>query len=101
MAHKLMDQVVRAKASTDADNKRKWEDNQEGNHCQQQNKRHEVVRVYAGGTSNKTRYAGTLSLCDKCNLYHYNVLVHVTSQCGHTRKYCPNLEDHNEAGEAY
>ncbi|GJX94995.1 reverse transcriptase domain-containing protein [Tanacetum coccineum] len=50
MAHKLMDQVVRAKAAKDADNKRKWEDDQEGNHCQQQNKRHEVVRVYAAGT---------------------------------------------------
>ncbi|GJT72514.1 putative reverse transcriptase domain-containing protein [Tanacetum coccineum] len=126
MAHKLMDQVVRAKASTDADNKRKWEDNQEGNHCQQQNKRHEVVRVYAGGTSNKTRYAGTLPLCDKCNLSHYHSpcpaqcgncrkIGHQARDCwtptsmtcyecgekGHTRKYCPNLEDHNEADEAY
>ncbi|GKD82438.1 hypothetical protein Tco_1349277 [Tanacetum coccineum] len=64
MAYKLMDQDVRAKATKDADNKIKREDEQEGNHCQQKNKRHEVVRVYAIRTGNKTGYAGTLLLCN-------------------------------------
>nr|GFD12995.1 hypothetical protein [Tanacetum cinerariifolium] len=50
-AHDLMDQVIRAKVAKDANNKRKWEDDHGGNSCQQQNKRHEVVRVYAAGSS--------------------------------------------------
>ncbi|GJV59128.1 hypothetical protein Tco_1465228 [Tanacetum coccineum] len=33
MAHDLMDQVVRAKVEKDANNKRKWEDDQGGNSC--------------------------------------------------------------------
>ncbi|GJX84355.1 hypothetical protein Tco_0335129 [Tanacetum coccineum] len=43
----------------------------EGNHRQQQNKRQEVGSVYITGTGNKTCYAGTLPLCDKCKLYHH------------------------------
>ncbi|GJY42717.1 hypothetical protein Tco_0430930 [Tanacetum coccineum] len=39
MAYDLLDQVVRAKVTKDADNKRKWEDEQGGNPYQQQNKR--------------------------------------------------------------
>ncbi|GJR03777.1 reverse transcriptase domain-containing protein [Tanacetum coccineum] len=65
LANILMDQRIRVIATKDADNKRKWEDEQEGNHRQQQNKRQEVVRVYIAGTGNKTGYAGTLTLCDK------------------------------------
>ncbi|GJU53707.1 hypothetical protein Tco_1227421 [Tanacetum coccineum] len=38
MAYNLMDQVVRAKAAKNVDNKRKWDDNQRGN-SGQQNKR--------------------------------------------------------------
>ncbi|GJV91908.1 reverse transcriptase domain-containing protein, partial [Tanacetum coccineum] len=122
LAHDLMDQVGRAKAAKDADNKRKWEDDQEGNHCQHQNKRHEVVKVYVTGTCNKTGYAGTLQLYDKCNLHHNQgpcpaqcgncwKVGHYARDCwtptsvtcyecgdkGHTRKYWPNLEDQNEA----
>ncbi|GJX06955.1 hypothetical protein Tco_0194887 [Tanacetum coccineum] len=59
MAHDLMDQVIRAKVANDADNKRKWEDDQGGNSCQQQNKGREVVKVYAVGSSDKKVYAGT------------------------------------------
>ncbi|GKB29336.1 reverse transcriptase domain-containing protein, partial [Tanacetum coccineum] len=65
LANILMDQKIRVIATKDADNKRKWEDEQEGNHHQQQNKRQEVVRVYIAGTGNKTGYARTLTLCDK------------------------------------
>nr|GEV29761.1 hypothetical protein [Tanacetum cinerariifolium] len=48
-------------------------DEQEGNHHQQQNKRQEMGRVYVVGTGNKTRYAGTLPLCDKCMLHHHGL----------------------------
>ncbi|GKD68296.1 putative reverse transcriptase domain-containing protein [Tanacetum coccineum] len=50
----------------------KWEDEQEENHRQQQNKRQEVGRVYVAGTGNKTGYAETLPLCDKCKLHHHD-----------------------------
>nr|GEU51909.1 hypothetical protein [Tanacetum cinerariifolium] len=64
MAHDLMDQVVRAKAAKDADNKIKWEDDQEGNHCQRQTRdmklleytrlelvtKHDMVELYHSAT---------------------------------------------------
>ncbi|GJW08657.1 ribonuclease H-like domain-containing protein [Tanacetum coccineum] len=74
MANSLMDQKVRAIATKDAENKRKWEDEQE------------VVRVYVAG--NKKGYVGTLPLCDKCKLYHHHGK-------GHTKRYCPGSENQN------
>ncbi|GKD91411.1 putative reverse transcriptase domain-containing protein [Tanacetum coccineum] len=90
------------------------EDDRKSNSDQQQNKRHEVGRVYATGTGNKTGYAGTLSLCDRSNLhYHHDpcpaqcgncwkvghqardcrtptsVTCYECGEKGHTRKYCP------------
>ncbi|GKB89871.1 reverse transcriptase domain-containing protein, partial [Tanacetum coccineum] len=124
MANNLMDQKVRAIATRDADNKRKWEDEQEGNHRQQQNKRQEVGRVYVAGTGNKTGYAGTLPLCDKCMFHHYypcpvkcgncKKVDHQARDCwtptsvtcygcrgkGHTKRYCPGLENQNGDEEA-
>ncbi|GJV80863.1 hypothetical protein Tco_1516733 [Tanacetum coccineum] len=44
MAYDLMDQVMRAKAAKNVNNRRKWEDNHSGNVGHQQNKRHEVKR---------------------------------------------------------
>ncbi|GJX43949.1 hypothetical protein Tco_0260625 [Tanacetum coccineum] len=86
-----MDQVVRAKVAKDANNKRKWEDGQRRNSSQ--NKRHEVVRAYDIGSSDKKGYAETLPLYDKCNLHHHH-------EKGHTRKCCQELENQNRAGEA-
>ncbi|GJS12662.1 hypothetical protein Tco_0407134 [Tanacetum coccineum] len=91
VAHDLMDQVVRAKVANDADNKRKWEDGQRRNSLQ--NKRHEVVRAYDIGSSDKKGYAETLPLYDKCNIHHHH-------EKGHTRKCCQELENQNRAGEA-
>ncbi|GJS52740.1 reverse transcriptase domain-containing protein [Tanacetum coccineum] len=88
----IWDQKVRAIATRDADNKRKWADEQEGNHRQQQNKRQEVGRVYVAGTGNKTRYTGNLPLCDKCKIYHHGK--------GHTKRYCPGSENQNRDEEA-
>nr|GEZ13356.1 hypothetical protein [Tanacetum cinerariifolium] len=118
MAHDLMDQVIRSKVGKDVENKRKWEDDQGGYSCHQQNKRREVVRVYAGGSSDKKGYAGTLPLCDQCEFHHrhgpcptpcenYTKVGHQTRDCwtftsvtcykcgerGHIREYCPDLEN--------
>ncbi|GKD27292.1 hypothetical protein Tco_1233506 [Tanacetum coccineum] len=49
MAYDLMDQVMRAKAAKNVNNRRKWEDNHSGNVGHQQNKRYEVVRAYIVG----------------------------------------------------
>ncbi|GKF70132.1 hypothetical protein Tco_0203189, partial [Tanacetum coccineum] len=70
IAHDLMDQVVRANVARDADNKRKWEDDQRRNSGQ--NKRHEVVRSYVARSSDKKGYVGTLPLCGKCKLHHHH-----------------------------
>ncbi|GJY43521.1 putative reverse transcriptase domain-containing protein [Tanacetum coccineum] len=83
MAKNLMDQKVRAIVIRDADNKRKWEDEHEGNHRQQRNKRQEVGRVYVAGTGNKTGYAGTLPLCEKCKLHHHGPCL---VKCGNCKK---------------
>nr|GEV29043.1 hypothetical protein [Tanacetum cinerariifolium] len=67
MAHDLVDQVVRANVATDANNKRKWEDDQERNSSQKQNKRVKVGGAYAARSSDVRGYARTLPLCDECN----------------------------------
>ncbi|GKA73533.1 reverse transcriptase domain-containing protein [Tanacetum coccineum] len=116
IANSLMDQKVRVIAKRDVDNKRKWEDEHEGNHRQQQNKRQEVGRVYVAGTGSKTGYAGTLPLCDECKLHHHSPCPVRCGNCkkvghqarhrwtptsvtcygcgvkGHTKRYCPGLE---------
>ncbi|GJS39821.1 reverse transcriptase domain-containing protein [Tanacetum coccineum] len=79
----LMDKKVCAIATRDYDNKRKWEDEQEENHRQQQNKRQEVGRVYVAGTGNKTGYAITLPLCDKCKIHHHGPCP---IKCGNCKK---------------
>nr|GEX20966.1 hypothetical protein [Tanacetum cinerariifolium] len=84
-----------AKAAKDADNKREWEDEQRGNPYRQQNKRREVVRAYAAGSCNRKGYVETLPLCDMFNLHHHHDPFPLNV------KYCSDLEDHNEAVEAY
>ncbi|GJU27439.1 gag-pol polyprotein [Tanacetum coccineum] len=119
MANNLMVQKVRVVATRDVDRKRKWEDDQEGNHHQQQNKRQEVGRVYVTGTGNKTCHVGTLPPCDKCKLHHHgscpvkygnckkvdhqvrDCWTHTTVTCygcgekGHTKRYYPGSENQN------
>ncbi|GJV31909.1 reverse transcriptase domain-containing protein [Tanacetum coccineum] len=120
----LIDQKVRAIATRDADRKRKWEDEQEGNHRQQQGKRQEVGRAYVTETGNKTGYARTLPLYDNYKFHHhglcpvkcgnYKKVGHQAIDCwtpttvtcygcgeeGHTKRYCPRLENQNGDEEA-
>nr|GEU47932.1 putative reverse transcriptase domain-containing protein [Tanacetum cinerariifolium] len=68
MARDLMDQIVRAKVAKNADNKRKWEDNQ---------------RVNFG-------YVGTLPYCNKCKLHHNGPCL---IQCGNCKKISHQAKD--------
>ncbi|GKB03372.1 reverse transcriptase domain-containing protein [Tanacetum coccineum] len=120
-----MDQVVKAKVTKDANNKRKWEDEQGGNPYQQQTKRRKLVRAYATGSCDRKGYVGTLPLYDRCNLHHHlspcpaqcgkckkvghqardcrtptSVTCYECGEQGHTRKYCPDLENQLGVGEA-
>ncbi|GKC74121.1 hypothetical protein Tco_1120004 [Tanacetum coccineum] len=84
MVHDLMDQVVRANVATDANNKRKWEDDQGIIFGQKQNKQAKVVRAYAVGSSDRRGYARTLPLCDECKLHHHHGPC--PPQCGSCKK---------------
>ncbi|GJT18192.1 reverse transcriptase domain-containing protein [Tanacetum coccineum] len=68
LANDLMDQKVRAYAERQAENKRKFDNN---NQAQQQLlKRQNVAQAYAARTGERNEYAGTLPLCNKCKFYH-------------------------------
>ncbi|GKG26056.1 hypothetical protein Tco_0399202 [Tanacetum coccineum] len=74
LANDLMDPKVRTFAETQADNKRKFDNNPRDNHDQQSPfKRQNVARYYTAGPGEKKEYVGTLPLCNKCN-YHRNGL---------------------------
>ncbi|GJY36129.1 hypothetical protein Tco_0421507 [Tanacetum coccineum] len=92
LANSLMDQKVRAIAARQADNKRKWEDEQEGYPKQQQNKRQEMVGVYAAGN---------------CQPPNKNCLdpsgghaMDVGGKWNTPKKYCPGLKNQNGVGGA-
>nr|GEY16489.1 reverse transcriptase domain-containing protein [Tanacetum cinerariifolium] len=68
IANDLMDQKVRAYVEKQAENKRKFANN---NQAQQQlPKRQNVAQAYAAGTGERKEYAETLPLCNKCKFHH-------------------------------
>ncbi|GKB57784.1 reverse transcriptase domain-containing protein [Tanacetum coccineum] len=73
LANELMNQKVRAYAERQAENKRKFDNN---NQAQQQlPKRQNMAQAYAVGTSERKEYTGTLPLCNKCKFHHNGVYV--------------------------
>ncbi|GJZ27023.1 hypothetical protein Tco_0571276 [Tanacetum coccineum] len=71
MASGLMDQKVRTDAARQADNKRKWENQQRYNHVPQQPfKRTDVARAYTAGNNERKGYVGSQPYCNKCKLHH-------------------------------
>ncbi|GJT15349.1 hypothetical protein Tco_0874055 [Tanacetum coccineum] len=64
VARDLMNQVERQeeKVADNASNKRKWKGNHNNNNYNQ-NKRHEVARVYTVGPTDKGKYVGDLPHC--------------------------------------
>ncbi|GJW59406.1 hypothetical protein Tco_0108741 [Tanacetum coccineum] len=86
IANDLMDQKVRAYAERQAENKRKFDNN---NQAQQQlPKRQNVAQAYAARTGERKEYAGTLPLCNKCKFHHNGMCCKVrelqesTESCG-------------------
>ncbi|GJR53509.1 hypothetical protein Tco_1404030 [Tanacetum coccineum] len=98
-ATELMDQKIRTIAERQAENKTKFDDN---NQTQQQPpKKQNVVRAYSAGSSEKKDYAGTLPLCNKCK-FHYNVHCKVRKlQEGikGTTGACPELKNQNHGNQ--
>ncbi|GKB11481.1 reverse transcriptase domain-containing protein [Tanacetum coccineum] len=127
-ATELMDQKILTFAERQAENKRKFNDN---NQTQQQPpKKQNVARDYSAGSSEKKVYVGTLPLCNKCNFHDNGPCTakstnckrvgHLTQDCqspastndqrtltyfesgnqGHYRSDCPELKNQNHGNQA-
>ncbi|GJY97159.1 putative reverse transcriptase domain-containing protein [Tanacetum coccineum] len=71
LANDLMDQKVCNFAESQAENKRKLDNNPRDNQAQRQSfKRQNEARAYTAGPGEKKEYGGTLPLCTKCNYHH-------------------------------
>nr|GEV70127.1 hypothetical protein [Tanacetum cinerariifolium] len=68
-AIELMNKKIDTWAERWADNKRKSDDSTRNNH-HQPNKRQNTGRTYVVGNGERTEYAGTLLLCNKCKFHH-------------------------------
>ncbi|GJU06477.1 reverse transcriptase domain-containing protein [Tanacetum coccineum] len=128
LANDLMNQKVRAYAERQAENKRKFDNN---NQAQQQlPKRQNVVQAYTIGSGEKKEYVGTLLLCNKCKFHHHGPCTvkcanckkvsHLTRDCwnpttannqrtitcyecgnqGHYRSDCPELRNQTHGNQA-
>ncbi|GJT30622.1 hypothetical protein Tco_0910897 [Tanacetum coccineum] len=84
LANSLMDQKVRASASRQVEDKRRWESNQGNNHVQQPPpKRQNMARAYTAGYGEKKAYVGNLPYCNKCKLHHARPC---TVKCGNCKR---------------
>ncbi|GKF39697.1 reverse transcriptase domain-containing protein, partial [Tanacetum coccineum] len=79
----LMDKKIRTLAERQAENKMKFDNNDQAQ--QQFPKRQNVVQAYAAGTGERNEYAGTLPLCNKCKFHH-------NGQCNVKCAYCANCK---------
>ncbi|GKA29136.1 putative reverse transcriptase domain-containing protein [Tanacetum coccineum] len=71
-------------AVKNAENKRKFDNNQKDNHGQQPPfKRQNVARAYMAGNNERRVYNGPLSLCNKCKFHHERPC---TVRCGKCNK---------------
>nr|GEW65983.1 putative reverse transcriptase domain-containing protein [Tanacetum cinerariifolium] len=71
-ATELMDQKIRTLAGSQAENKKKLDDNSRNNQTQlQPYKKQNVARAYTAGLGEKKVYGGSIPWCTKCN-YHHN-----------------------------
>ncbi|GJY41458.1 hypothetical protein Tco_0428728 [Tanacetum coccineum] len=102
-ATELMDQKIRTIAERQAENKRKFDDN---NQTQQQPpKKQNVARAYSVGSCEKNDYAGTLPLCNKCKFHHNGPCIAKTLTCyeygnqGHYMSDCPKLKNQNHGNQ--
>ncbi|GJU24359.1 reverse transcriptase domain-containing protein [Tanacetum coccineum] len=97
MATELMDKKISTFAERQAENKRKLNNNHQAQ--QQLPKRQNVVQVYADGTGERKKYAGTLPLCNKCKFHHNGPCTVKCANCKRgTTGVMPELKNGNQAG---
>ncbi|GKF50456.1 reverse transcriptase domain-containing protein [Tanacetum coccineum] len=91
LENELMDQRVRTYAKRQAENKKKFDNN---NQAQQQlPKRQNVAQAYAVSTSERKEYARTLPLCNMCKFHHNGPCTAKCANCkkiGHLTRDCWN-----------
>ncbi|GJV75823.1 reverse transcriptase domain-containing protein [Tanacetum coccineum] len=80
IANDLMDQKVSAYAERQAENKRKFDNN---NQAQQPPKKQSVAIAYIAGSGERKEYDGILLLCNRCKLHHNGPC---TVECGNCKK---------------
>ncbi|GJX17039.1 putative ribonuclease H-like domain-containing protein [Tanacetum coccineum] len=128
MATELMDKKIRTFAERQIENKKKQDDN--NNQAQQQPpKKQGVAIAYTVGSGERKKYAGTLTLCNKCKFHHNGQCTvkcanckgvgHLTQDCrspattnnqrtatcyecgnqGHYRSDCPKLKNQNHGNK--
>ncbi|GJU44913.1 putative reverse transcriptase domain-containing protein [Tanacetum coccineum] len=89
MANNLMDQKLKGYAMKNAENKRKFDNNQKDNHGQQPPFKRQnvggqnVARAYTAGNNERRVYNGLLPLCNKCKFHHERPC---TVRCGKCNK---------------
>nr|GEV41942.1 hypothetical protein [Tanacetum cinerariifolium] len=91
-ATELMDQKIRTMVERQAENKRKFDEN---NQTQQQPpKKQNVAGPYSSRSNEKKEYVGTLPLCNKCKFHHNGSCIAKCTNCkrvGHLTQDCRNL----------
>ncbi|GJY74749.1 putative reverse transcriptase domain-containing protein [Tanacetum coccineum] len=107
IANNLMDQKLKGYAMKNAENKRKFDNNQKDNRVQQPpNKRQNVggqnvARAYTAGNNERRVYNGLLPLCNTCKFHHEGPCTVRCGKCkkcgrqGYYRSDCPKLKDQN------
>ncbi|GJV52266.1 reverse transcriptase domain-containing protein [Tanacetum coccineum] len=89
LANDLMDQKLRTYAERQAENKRKFDNNNQNQ--QQLLKKQNVVQAYAVGSGEKKPYGGSKPMCPKCNYHHDGECAPKCTNCkkvGHLTKNC-------------
>ncbi|GKA65653.1 reverse transcriptase domain-containing protein [Tanacetum coccineum] len=111
IANNLMDQKLKGYAMKNAENKRKFDNNQKDNRGQQPPfKRHNVggqnvERAYTAGNNERRVYNGLLPLHNKCKFHHEGPCTVRCGKCnkcgrqGHYRSDCPKLKDQNRGNK--
>ncbi|GKA82316.1 putative reverse transcriptase domain-containing protein [Tanacetum coccineum] len=109
MANGLINQKVRVNAARNAEQKRKFDNNPQGNRVQQPPfKRQNVAQAVTVGNNEKKGYAGSAPYCNKCRLHHEGPCTvrctsckkvgHMVRDC-HFKSDCLKLKNQNRGNK--
>ncbi|GJS51806.1 hypothetical protein Tco_0625168 [Tanacetum coccineum] len=90
-ANDIIDQKVHAYVERQAENKRKFDHNNQAQ--QQPPKKQSVAIAYTAGSGERKEYIGTLPLCNRCKLHHNGLCTVKCENCkkvGHMTRDCRN-----------